>query len=41
MGPAAAPNTGLGHWQVLPEGWAISTRSAHLALVGEVGFITA
>ncbi|MFY9931674.1 MAG: recombinase family protein [Streptosporangiaceae bacterium] len=38
-------NTGLGHQQVqrsnLPEGWVISRRPAHAALVSEAGFITA
>jgi site-specific DNA recombinase len=36
-------NTGLGHRQVqrwgLPDGWVISARPAHLALVSEQGFI--
>ena len=53
MEPAAVPlavlvdpaNTGLGHKQVqrwnLPEGWVISRRPAHAALVSEADFIAA
>jgi hypothetical protein len=38
-------DTGLGHRQVqrwnLPEGWVISRKPAHMALISEAGFIAA